>query len=354
MQDYPLRLCVALLHLFLMCTFNAVADELLDLTSVEAVRQAYQRVDLATEDAPYSIESQFLKLQRLGLFNEALSVHPLLLKAYKQLEPRTPQALIRAGKALSFGIAAHTGVEDMLKEQGWLKYLTLWFVQNVGASLHWMPIESKNKFALLYATNFSGASTAVLYRGNAWNRWYALSSLYPNILMDNKAHFMESCKLSDDIQNDIDMKRPVQSTMKRIARRQPGFELADEALEGNTASEYIKNVLNKAANNEGMMYLLVFSGKEKYQFFLLGTYHGMLNLFFVADNKAPVPVVIFSMPLWRTSYTMLAKAIERTMNGVKERDKVPELAMSVLMLNNNDIDSKRLWTELSKRGKDEL
>ncbi|MET4696183.1 hypothetical protein [Endozoicomonas lisbonensis] len=335
-------------------TYADVADndKVLDLTDYEALFQARQAAEDNKEIQEYSFAGQFRQLKQLGLIrNENLQVNSLLIKAYVQMEDRTPQNLIQAAKALRYGIPVHEGIASAIKQQSNFAYYSLYTAMYLGTwglfGDHRTPL-----FQTVYDCNAS----PVLLNGGGMLEY--VSSSYTSDELKLQTHFMEECKMSEQMQMQIDQTGVLKDELKRLASDFDNVTLRDISLgktelypflliyddEPSKSMAAIKSTIVNARQNEGMMFLLMFKGKRKYQFFLLGAYKEKLNLFYVADDKRPTPVTAFSMPKDVNEYT-IAQAVHLMMNGKKERDRVPTLDSSVMMLNSKTASHYISWPD---------
>ena len=341
-------------------------DTVLDLTDYEALFQAKQAVEDNKDTREYSLAGQFRQLRHLGLIrNENLQVNSLLIKAYEKMEDRTPQNLIQTAKALRYGIPFHEAIAETIKQQSsllsYLLYTLTYFGQYDLMTAHRAPM-----FEVAYDC---GASPIVL-NGGGFSQY--LSSPYPTEELKQQTLFMQECKISEQLQKQIGQKGSMRENLKRLAGEFDNSAMFDvtpkrtskrpiavsSTVEVFQSIPTLSDVIHMAMKNEGMMYFFMFKGARKYQFFLLGSYKGKLNLFYVADNKRPTPAIVFSMPTGKKiNYfnrdmdphdyyeSVLAIAINTLMNGKKERDRVPTLESSVLMLSNKKASHFISWPD---------
>ena len=326
--------------------YTDVADnsKVLNITDHEALYQARQALENNNNTQEYSFADQFRQLKQSGLTrSEDLQVNSLLIKAYEKMEDRTPQNLIQTAKALRYGIPVHEAIAKAIEQQSSLLSYSLYTLMRLGKA----GVFDSHRAPLFEVAYDCGASPVVL---NGGGPLHYLSSPYPTDELEQQTLFMQECKMSEQLQRQVGQEGGMSAELKRLASQFDDLEVSDFAMKRseiftafaiNNPSEVIepmnliKDAIFTARKNEGMMHLLLFKGARKYQFFLLGAYKEKLNLFYVADDKRPTPVVVFSMPGDVSEY-FLAKAIHEIMNGKKERDRVPTLESSVLMLNSKE------------------
>lgn len=332
---------------------SAHNDKVLDLTNHEALFQARQAVEENKDVQEYSFAGQFRQLRQLGLIrNENLQVNSLLIKAYEKMEDRTPQNLIQSAKALRYGIPVHEAIAKTIKQQSSVLSYSLYALTFLGKA----GLFGEHRSPLFEVAYDCGASPVVLNGGGLIQY---LSSPYPAEDLKQQTLFMQECKMSEQLQQQVGQADGMGAKLKRLASQFDDLDTSDFAmkrskifsafainnpLEAVNPMNVIKDAIFTARKNEGMMYLLMFKGARKYQFFLLGAYKGKLNLFYVADDQRPTPVVVFSM-LQNVNEYFLAEAIYKIMNGKKERDRVPTLENSVLMLNSKEASHFISWPD---------
>ena len=320
--------------------YTSVTDnsKVLDITDYEALYQAKQALEDNKETQDYSFADQFRQLTQLGLIrSENLQVNSLLKKAYEKMEDRTPQNLIQTAKALRYGIPVHEAISEAIKQQGYFLSYSLLGLTYLGTN----EVFDKHRAPLFHVAYDCGASPVVL---NGGGPIHYLSSPYPTDELEQQTLLMEDCKMSEQLQQQVGQAGSMGAELKRRVNQFDGLSTSDFAMKSSESMNVIKDTILAARKNEGMMHHLLFTGARKYQFFLLGAYKGKLNLFYVADDKRPTPVVVFSMPQ-DVNDISLTEAIYKIMNGKKERDLVPTLASSLLILNSKEASHFISWPD---------
>lgn len=285
-------------------------------------------------------------------FNEDTpEIDPVFFDAYRQLKPenalmvsmlvkahqspyyhqhRTSEKLIHIARVLKYGIPVQSGIKEATIEH-WLANSALHYLG------HWVGYYfAKDHQAKLLKAAYTASATPVMY--NASGLLYLFSSSYSNNAIEEHTLLMESMKLSSDdqgLQGAVRKGAPLTPPLKKLSEGNSKRRLipVTDSVDQKDTRATIAKVLEKAKELPGSMYLLLYRGKSKYQFFTLGCYEGQVNLTYVVDDNQPTPVLTFSMPEDQVDTEQLTFGIHAIMNGRphKEKDAVPDLDSAWLL-----------------------
>ena len=156
---------------------------------------------------------------------------------------------------------------------------------------------------------------------------------------------LEYCKTSQSLQSFVDENKPLKehislqvSSTQEILLKPTVYSKTFEDEKGfdgrNSLTYLLKNIIHDRL--DGAMYLIVFQGSDKYQFFTIGVLGNYLNLSLVILDETPAPVLNFSIPLENieNDQTDLVNGIHLMLNQDKEnpRNLVPDLQGVWLMM----------------------
>ncbi|KEQ16104.1 hypothetical protein GZ77_06505 [Endozoicomonas montiporae] len=306
------------------------ADNIINLNSPDELQQVSQLGNISNDSIENNKFLQLEELRRLGLI-DGTHVNALLKKLYSTNHDGIWNTLKNQAQALRYGIPVHQAIEDTLSQQGGSRYLTRFaqFLGTFGAF--------KKHHTPFFNTAYSCGASPLVFHG-PWPVPSLLGSSYPNSELKDNVMMMEECKLSETFNQNVRSGNSIEPELNRIVRHFD-FNVANLAIQGNSEKEQIRNAIHQARNKEGMLILMMFTGAKKYQFYLIGAYQNKINLFYVLHDNRPTPVAVFSMPESQINENDLVDGIYILKNGKKERDRVPVLGKSAVLLSDKPAEA---------------
>ena len=273
-------------------------------------------VDFIFVDTFYKAPSKKQTLYRFGMLAKAYGSQAFQLSGAQ----KTPQLMTTMAEALEFGVEVQSEFNAEADNQSHASLLEIGVYLLLPSVLRFAD---KSHIAFMLDAFYQCDANAHLFNSDS-----CMASPAKGKQIQRLISFFQGCKIEKStdtsepdknlLQISLEKNKPLSKALLYHAHNH-GIELVRESdsAEGKP-KKGLHEVIKKAQELPGALYLAVFTGSDKYQFGVFGIHNDRLNFSYVADDNEPTLILNFSVPLVDLDVSLVVDGIDSIMNGNPE------------------------------------